>query len=228
MPDQRDAAISLMQQQRFAEALPLFLRLTESNPDDWSLFYMVGQCYRFTNNVPEAARALKKAADLNPDEAQVFLALGIAYQLADDYRSAIAALEQAIRLDPQLFSAYNSIGLTYKKSGELRKALEWYSRAAEGIFSAVTDEVHKDREKCYQDEIIDGAKTRVVLPYTFEKTHEMLRSDPMYAIIKNNIGVCLIKLGDVNAAREQFRESIECIPDGYNYPDPYRNLESIS
>ena len=228
MPDQRDTAISLMQQQRFAEAIPLFLRLTESNPDDWSLFYMAGQCYRFTNSIPDAVRALKKAADLNPGEAQVFLALGIAYQIAEDFRSAIVALEQAIRIEPQLFSAYNSIGLTYRKSGEFRKALEWYSRAAEGIVSAVTDEVHKDREKCFRDEIIDGKKTLVVLPYALEKTHKMLRSDQMYATIKNNIGVCFIELGNIDAAQEQFRESIEFIPDGYNYPDPYRYLESIS
>jgi len=228
MTDQRDTAITLMQQQRFAEALPLFLRLIESNPDDWSLFYMAGQCYRFADNVPEAVHALKKAADLNPGEAQVFLALGIAYQLTEDYRSAVVSLEQAIRLEPQLFSAYNSLGLTYRKSGEFGKALEWYSRAAENIVSAVTDEVHKDREKCFRDEIIDGKKTLVVLPYVLEKTHELLCSEPTYAIIKNNIGVCLIELGDIKEAQEQFRESIEFIPDGYNYPDPYKNLESIS
>jgi tetratricopeptide (TPR) repeat protein len=227
MPDQRDTAISLMQQQRFAEALPICMSLIEIDPKDWSLFYMAGQCHRFTNNISEAVRALQRAAELNPGEAQVFLALGIACQLSEDYRSAVSALEQAIRLNPLLFSAYNSIGLTYRKIGDFPKALEWYSRAAEGVVSVVTDEVHKDRDRCFRDEIIDGKKTLVVLPYAMEKTHEMLRSDPMYAIIKNNIGVCLMELGDVNSAREQFKESIEFIPDGYDYPDPYRHLESI-
>ncbi len=227
MPDQRDIAISLMQQQRFDEALPLFLRLIESSPDDWSLLYMAGQCYRFTGKFAEATRTLQRAADLNPGEAQVFLALGIAYQLSEDYRSAVSALEQAIRIDPKLFSAYNSIGLTYKRMGDIPKALEWYSRAAEGVVTVVTDEVHKDR-RCFRDEIIDGKKTRVILPFALEKTHEMLCSDPMYAIIKNNIGVCLMELGDIKSAKEQFEESIEFIPDGYDYPDPYRHLESIS
>lgn len=227
MPDQRDIAISLMHQQRFAEALPIFMGLMETNLNDWSLFYMAGQCFRFTNHVSEAVDALQRAAELNPGEAQVFLALGIACQLAEDYRSAISALEQAIHLNPSLFSAYNSIGLTYRKTGDFTKALEWYSRAAEGVVSVVTDEVHKDRERCFRDEIIDGKKTLVVLPYAMEKTHEMLRSDRMYAIIKNNIGVCLMELGDINSAKEQFQESIEFIPDGYDYPDPYRNLDSI-
>jgi tetratricopeptide (TPR) repeat protein len=227
MPDQRDIAISLMQQERFDEALPIFISLMETNPNDWSLFYMSGQCFRFTNHVSEAVDALQRAAELNPGEAQVFLALGIACQLAEDYRSAISALEQAIELNPSLFSAYNSIELTYRKMGDFPKALEWYSRAAEGVVSVVTDEVQKDRERCFRDEIIDGKKTLVVLPYAMEKTREMLRSDPMYAIIKNNIGVCLMELGDINSAKEQFQESIEFIPDDYDYPDPYRNLDSI-
>ena len=76
----------------------------------------------------------------------MFSALGIAFQLVKDYRSSIDTLEESIRLDPRLFSAYNSIGFTYRKMGEFRKAVEWYSRGAESIVNAITDEVHKDRE----------------------------------------------------------------------------------
>lgn len=193
-PDERDIAIRLMRQQRFTEALPIFKLLIRDNPGDWSLFYMVGQCYRFTNNIQEAIYALKNAADLNPGAPEVLLALGIAYQLGDDHETAISTLEHAIRLDPKLFYAYNSIGLTYKKIGEYRKALEWYSKAAEAIVSTVTEEVHGDTEKCFREELIGGEKSLVVLPYAFEKVREKLRSDPMYAIINNNIGVCYIDL----------------------------------
>lgn len=228
MPDQRDTAIGLMQLNKFAEALPFFVRLIDASPSDWSPYYMAGQCFRFSNQLPESVRSLSKAASLNPNEPQVFLALGIARQLTENYELAVEALEQAIRLDPQLFPAYNSIGLTYRKIGNFRKALEWYSRAAETIVATVSDKVHREREKCFREEIIDGKKTLVILPYTLEKTHEMLRSDPTYAIVKNNIGVCLIELGETASAREQFTESIEFIPDGYKYLDPYRNLESIS
>jgi len=227
MTGQRDMAIGLMRQQRYSEALPLFLSLMNANPDDSSLYYMAGQCYRFTNSIPDSVQCLSKAARLNSSAPHIFLALGIAYQLDDDFEQAINALEQAVELDPKLFTAYNSIGLTYRKIGMFHEAFEWYSRAAKGIVASVIDEVHKDREKCYRDEVIDGQKTLVVLPYAAEKIHEILRSDLTYSIVKNNIGVCLIQLGDVNFAREQFMESIDCIPDGCNYTDPYRNLESI-
>ncbi len=228
MSDQRDSAIGLMDQQRFSEAIPLFLRLIESRPDDWSLYYMVGQCFRYTNNFSDAIRYLKKAAARNPTESRVFLALGIAHQLKSDFESALQALEHAVQLDPGLYSAYNSIGLTYRMSGEFTKAVEWYSRAADGMVSAVTEMVHKDQDKCIRDEVIDEMKTQDVHARTVDKIREILRSDPTYAIIKNNIGISFIGLGDMDSARQQFRESIEYIPDDFDYPEPYKNLASIS
>ena len=228
MLNHRDTVMNLMKQGRFAEALPMLLRLTESDPSDWYLFYAIGQCYRSTYNYPEAVQSLKKASKLNPDESEIFLALGIAYQLTEEYSSAVATLKQSISLDPQQISAYNSIGLTYRKSGDFEKALEWYSQAEELYVGEVAKKVEQKRDKCYRDEIVEGKKSRVVLPYFFEKTHEMLRSEPIYAFIKNNIGVCLVQLGDIGLAQEAFKESIEFIPDGFNYPDPFKNLESIS
>ncbi len=228
MPGQRDLALDLLDQQKFSEALPIFLHLSEENPEDASLFYMAGQCYRFMNLVHESIEVLEKAAALAPNQAHIFLALGISYQLVDDYEQSVSNLECAIDLDRDLFTAYNSIGLTYRKAGKYREALDWYSRAADGIVSAATEQAHQDPEKCFTDQVIDGDKGRVINPYYFEKIHEILKSSPIYAVIKNNIGVCLIELEDINSAREQFQESIEFIPNGYDYPDPYMNLENIS
>ena len=227
MPDQRDLAINLMDQNKFSEAIPVFTKLIETNSNDWSLHYMVGQCYRFTNNHSEAVESLKKAASLKPDKTLIYLGLGIAHQLTGEYQSAIESLKHAIQLDPSLFTAYNSLGLTYKISGDYEKALDWYFRAANEIVTAAMKMVYKEPEKHYRDGMRYGVKARKLLPPTFEKIRENLRSDPSYAIIKNNIGVCLMEIGHIESAREQFKESINTIPEGYNYPEPYKNLESI-
>jgi tetratricopeptide (TPR) repeat protein len=141
---------------------------------------------------------------------------------------AINALERAVELEPCFFSAYNSLGLTYKISGDYEKALDWYFRAANGIASAAMESIHKGPDQYYRDEVIDGEDARFLHPHTSEAIREILRSDPTYAIIKNNIGVCFMERGDIDSAREQFKESINTIPEGYNYPEPYKNLESIS
>lgn len=174
------------------------LPLIERNSDDWTLYYMAGQCFRILNNIPEAVRLLTKSASFNPNEAGVFLALGIALQIADEYELALERLKHAVHLDPLLISAYNSIGLTYYKMCQFREALEWYSKAEEVIVNAVYDEVIKEKERCFKDEIIDGKKILVVLPYLADKTNEMLRSDPVYATICNRIEACQRELGDMD------------------------------
>ena len=184
--------------------------------------------YRFLNNYSDAVQSLDKATSLKSDDARIYLALGIAHQLSGDVEFAVKALERAIELDPTFFTAYNSLGLTYKISGDYEKALDWYFRAANGIVSAAMEMVHKEPDKYLRDEIVDGERTRIMDPNTFEVIRGQLRSDPSYAIIKNNIGVCYMELGDKDAAREQFRESILTIPEGYDYPEPYKNLESLS
>jgi tetratricopeptide (TPR) repeat protein len=189
---------------------------------------MVGQCYRLINNYSEAVESLKIASSLKSDDPRIYLALGIAHQLAGEFSPAINALECAVELEPSFFAAYNSLGLTYKTNGDHEKALDWYFRAANGIASAAIASIHKEPDQNCRDEVIDGEHARSLDPHTFEAIREILRSDPTYAIIKNNIGVCFMEHGDIESAREQFKESINTIPEGYNYPEPYKNLESIS
>jgi hypothetical protein len=76
-----------------------------------------------------------------------------------------------------------------------QKALDWYTKAGEGIASEATEEVRKHPEKCYKDEIIDGKKVRKILPYYMNKLHELMQANPLTSVILNNIGVCLIELG---------------------------------
>ena len=109
-----------------------------------------------------------------------------------------------------------------------QKAIDWYTKAGEGIASEATEEVRKHPEKCYKDEIIDGKKVRKILPYYMNKLHELMQANPLTSVILNNIGVCLIELGDLDSAREKFRHSIQCIPEDSDYNDPFRNLDDIS
>ena len=228
MPNQRDIAMDLMDEKRFSEAIPIFNNLIEITPDDWSTHYMLGQCLRFTAKIVGAVQSLQKATSLNSANPQVFLAYGIALQIEGRYEEAISALEHAIELDAGFISAYNSLGMTYRIIGNSRTAIDWYSLATDKLVEMAQDVAKEDKDKCFEDKIIDGVKSRVFLPYYMEKIYSTLRSDPTYSIIMNNIGVCLIELGDTELARERFLESIEFIPDGYKYPEPSQNIQSLN
>ena len=216
-----------MKQQHFVDALSILLPVIEGDPHDWEAFYLAGQCCRFMQDFPSAVQFLAKANTLHQDDAEVLLALGIALQLNGQFQKAIQELEHAVRLEPTLISAYNSIGLTYRKLGRPNDALTWYSRAADTLLSMARAEVTRRPDLCYRDEIVNGERTRTVLPYLFIKVKSLLGSDPTYSIIKNNIGICLLAFNDTEAARKAFEESIEFIPEGYNYPDPLKNLRLL-
>lgn len=227
MASQRDAAMSLMDQGRFSEAAKIFEKRIEASPNDGSLYFFLGQCQRSDGRLSEAIKTLQKAVELTPEKPFYLTSLGAAQHALGDYKSAISSIEMSIRLDPSIIVAYHSLGGLYRELGEHRKSLEWFSRAADQIISAVSDEVKKDHGRCYRDEIVDGKKTRVVLPYLFEKSEEFLRSEPTYSYTKNQIGMCLVSLGDLPAAREQFLEAIEYTPAGYEFPEPINNIKTI-
>lgn len=95
------------------------------------------------------------------------------------------------------------------------------------VLAAARAEATREPELCYRDEIINGKATRILLPYLFVKVKSLLGADPTYSIIKNNMGVCFLELDEIEAARSAFVESIEFIPEGYDYPDPRTNLRTL-
>jgi Flp pilus assembly protein TadD len=217
----------LFQSGQYAEALSILQNHLRAAPDDWHVHYLAGMACRFMGDFDKAVAFLGKATELNPGEASIFLALGIAYQLSGQFEQAITTLEHAIVCDENFIEAHNSLGLTYRKMGRFREALESYEEGTERLMELVSAEVQKDPSKCYRDEFIDGKATRTILPYVLTKTFELLKANLLYAGLRNNAGVCLLELGDVERARKLFQDAIECTPDGYDYPDPVRNLKQI-
>ena len=220
-----ETATSLMQQNNYEEALPVLSKIIENEDANWNVHFMVGQCHRFQKDFQEAVNHLKIASKLKPEETDVLHALGIAYQLNNQLKEAVQALSRALESNPHNIPSMNSLGLTYRILGDLQSALEWYSKAAETHVNAVIAPVLVDKDLCYTD-MPDGG--RHINDYVFKKTHELLKANPIYATLKNNIGVCFRELGDLDSARKQFTESIVFTPDGYQYNEPRKNLASIT
>ncbi|MBT3747381.1 MAG: tetratricopeptide repeat protein [Bacteroidetes bacterium] len=226
MESQREVAIDLLKQQRFSEALSIFESLIDASPNDWNLYFLAGHCCRAIDNLPQAVRFLENASILNQNEACIFLGLGIAEQLLGNFDKAIDSLEKAIGLDSTLMEPYNSLGITYRKIGNHRRAIECYKKALDARLKEVNKEVHRDKD-CVEEHIEDGEKVLAILPPFLRKTKSLLKSDPSFAITLCNLGACFLALEEFEIARKHFMESIDFIPIGYNYTDPYRYLEEM-
>lgn len=131
--DERDLAMSFMKSGRYADALPILVRAARSNPKHYGNWYMAGQCYRFTDNLPKAIEYLKQAARLSPSEPAVFLALGIAFQFYGQLNNAVGSLVKALDIDSNYDLAYNSLALTQMKKGDFEFALHNYDEALKAM-----------------------------------------------------------------------------------------------
>ena len=87
MKDKREQAIDLFKKSQFDSAISLFLDVVKTDSNDFSAFYMLGQCYKFNRQLTEAIESLEKSVQVmnkvgtdNDMKGSIYLALGIAYQ----------------------------------------------------------------------------------------------------------------------------------------------------
>jgi tetratricopeptide (TPR) repeat protein len=227
MGDKREEAIGFMQNSQYDLAIPLFIDLLESDSADYSIHYMIGQCYKFNGQLTEALKSLIKSEELVSEELVndetldrmkegIYLALGIAYQENDEFDKAVATLKKGTENNPQDWKLHNSLGLTYKYLGNFKESLFSYIRAQEMIVKKANHSEIRTLE--------DGSKTLVA---DLHQTYLNLKSSSSYCMVLNNIGGTYLAAGDLKSAEKAFNESIEFIPEGFNYPNPKHGLDLV-
>lgn len=140
----RDLAIALMEEVRFADALPILKQEIVNSPRDWRLLYMAGQCCRFLNQIEQATSYFTEAATLEKNDAGLYLALGISFQLGHRYAEAVTALGQSIEIDPDYELGYNSLALTQKRMGEFDEALQNFGGGIEALARRIVKSMRND------------------------------------------------------------------------------------
>jgi tetratricopeptide (TPR) repeat protein len=143
--DLNDHAIKLVQEGYYAQAIPFFHKAIEKEPLHWNHWYLLGQCYRFANDLENALICLKRAAALNTDDPSIFLALGIALQLTNHLNEAVEKFHKAIDLDPDFDLAYNSLALTQEKQGDLDLAIDTFDFGAKALTRKIIKNMRNDR-----------------------------------------------------------------------------------
>jgi tetratricopeptide (TPR) repeat protein len=116
----------LVNSQKYSEAIIHLKEFIKKDKDNWNAWHLLGQAYRYLDDLENAIACHEKAYSIKKDHPAVLLALGIAYQLNKNYIDAIKALEEAIRIDKHYTLAYNSLALTYKRLDSLDKSIETY------------------------------------------------------------------------------------------------------
>ncbi|MGH6888854.1 MAG: tetratricopeptide repeat-containing sulfotransferase family protein [Rhizomicrobium sp.] len=123
-------ARELIEQARFAEAIPLMTDAAALQPDHGRIHADLGGLYVETAQYAEALAPLRRALQINPRIGVAHWRLGVALQALGDPDGAISALEQAVQNRPDLTDAHMRLALLYEDQGRQHEAIESFGSAA--------------------------------------------------------------------------------------------------
>jgi tetratricopeptide (TPR) repeat protein len=125
-----DAAIvSLLENGRYNEVIPLLKTALQANPKDQQALYNLGMVYSDLGRLPEALELLRRATVLQPDNTNSWVALGVAAMRSKDMKEARVALERAIEIDVKNAFALRSLGTLCLMGKEIGRALDLLRQA---------------------------------------------------------------------------------------------------
>jgi len=122
-------ALACVQANRIGEALTLYRKICEVDPQDVESWFMAGTLYGRMGRLAEAEAALRKAVDVEPNFAQGHLTLGQALELQGRLDEAGDCYRRALALKADLADAHDALGRLGQLRGDLRAAVAHHRRA---------------------------------------------------------------------------------------------------
>jgi arylsulfatase A-like enzyme/Flp pilus assembly protein TadD len=125
---QLDDAETLVEEERYAEAVPLLREILREDEGYFRAHSYLGMCLLRLKETDEAIGHLRRSVALEPGSASVQATLGAALLIAERYAEAVDPLEAALRLDETSPQAHYNLGLALERSGKPEDALAHYQR----------------------------------------------------------------------------------------------------
>src|SRR5262249_17942007 len=119
-------AIELSKRELYQDAIPMFQRALQDNPDDWIALSNIGYDYFKVGRLDEANRDLTRAIELSRISPGPYLSLGLVKQAQGQLEEAAHYIRDAISMRPNGDGFHEALGNVLRQEGDFRGALEEY------------------------------------------------------------------------------------------------------
>jgi tetratricopeptide (TPR) repeat protein len=108
-----DLGGELLRAKRYGEAIEMFQKRLEQDPDNWSVHLNVGLAYYSQKAYPRAIEEFRRVTQLKSDNVQAHFMLGACYVETKNGAQVKSAFLKVLDLDPKNVDALKQVGLAY-------------------------------------------------------------------------------------------------------------------
>jgi tetratricopeptide (TPR) repeat protein len=195
------------------EAIEMFERACQLEPDNPDVFGSYGRSLYEVGRFDDAIDQLHQAVELESTDGEVYHVLGLALAAKDDLPAARGLLERAVELDSGNVAAQIDLSDLLLSSNEPRKALEHALRAVEAADAAGGPE--RERANAYWQ--LGWAHYKLgEWQESTQASRKALEIDPEVLAVRFNLGLALLRAGEVEEARSEYQRALEAANDAWD------------
>ncbi len=201
----KERALTLLRQNRLADARPLFVNICSRDDADAESWYLLGAVNGQLGQMDDAVECFRRSMALRPS-AEACDNLGMALQALGKFDEAITSHRRALELRPDFARAHYNLGNACWRMNDAMPAIESYRRACqlqsgffESLYTLGAALAHLGR--------FEEARP------CFE---EALRLNPANALAQAGLGSCLLRLGRYPDAIAVLRRALELDPGAWH------------
>lgn len=218
-------------------------------PENTDILLKKAEIHLFLREYGQAQLVLRDVALINNDLAQIYFLEGLIRLENQDTVGAVKSLQIAIEKEPDFYQGFVTLGRVHARQnndlaiGYYRAALDILPESYEARYNLAMyfqDNERIDEAEAEYNYIIENISPDVANPYynqgyinmiyrqdfkaAIEWFTQALEKDPKYLEAWYNRGFCHEILGELKAAREDYKKSLEIKPD---YPLSIKGISRI-
>jgi tetratricopeptide (TPR) repeat protein len=207
---QRGLGQTLLAEEKYAEALAVYQKLSDVMPDDSDVYLRIAQIYRELHELDKAEQNLVKARQYAPGSLEVMYNEGMLYEAQGRFDDAIRVLSDAVTgiksQSPVLPSRRRSLAILYQQLGQLYRDTQNYG-ASIYTFEEL-GHLGEEEDRRARMMIMDTYRAAKDLPKALQTSKEALAKYPADPAIRTGHALLLGENGQTDEAVKILRAQL--------------------